>query len=31
MADSRFVYMTYIRTTPAKLWQALINPEFTRR
>ena len=31
MADSRFVYVTYIRTTPAKLWQALIDPEFTRR
>jgi uncharacterized protein YndB with AHSA1/START domain len=31
MADSRFVYVTYIRTTPEKLWQALIAPEFTRR
>jgi uncharacterized protein YndB with AHSA1/START domain len=31
MADSRFVYVTYIRTTPQKLWQALIDPEFTRR
>ena len=31
MADSRFVYVTYIRTTPEKLWQALIDPEFTRR
>jgi uncharacterized protein YndB with AHSA1/START domain len=33
MADSgsRFIYVTYIRTTPAKLWQALIDPEFTRR
>jgi uncharacterized protein YndB with AHSA1/START domain len=31
MADSRFVYVTYIRTTAAKLWQALIDPEFTRR
>jgi uncharacterized protein YndB with AHSA1/START domain len=31
MAESRFVYVTYIRTTPAKLWQALIDPEFTRR
>jgi uncharacterized protein YndB with AHSA1/START domain len=30
MADSRFVYITYIRTTPAKLWQALTDPEFTR-
>jgi uncharacterized protein YndB with AHSA1/START domain len=31
MADSRFVYVTYIRTTPAKLWQALRDPEFTRQ
>jgi uncharacterized protein YndB with AHSA1/START domain len=31
MASSRFVYVTYIRTTPARLWQALIDPEFTRR
>jgi len=31
MANSRFVYVTYIRTTPAKLWQALIDPEFTRQ
>jgi uncharacterized protein YndB with AHSA1/START domain len=31
MVESRFVYMTYIRTTPEKLWQALTDPEFTRR
>ncbi len=31
MAESRFVYVTYIRTTPQKLWQALIDPEFTRK
>lgn len=31
MANSRFVYATYIRTTPEKLWKALIEPEFTRR
>ena len=31
MTDSRFVYVTYIRTTPDKLWQALIDPAFTRR
>jgi uncharacterized protein YndB with AHSA1/START domain len=30
MAESRFVYVTYIRTTPEKLWQALLDPEFTR-
>ena len=31
MADSQFVYVIYIRTTPEKLWQALTQPEFTRR
>lgn len=31
MADSRFVYVTYVRTTPEKLWQALLDREFTRR
>ena len=31
MAESRFVYVTYIRTTPKKLWQALIDPAFTRK
>jgi len=31
MAESRFVYVTYIRTTPERLWQALIDPEFTRK
>jgi uncharacterized protein YndB with AHSA1/START domain len=31
MDKSRFVYVIYIRTTPEKLWQALIDPEFTRR
>ena len=31
MAESEFVYVTYIRTTPEKLWQALIEPEFTRK
>src|SRR5580698_6093937 len=31
MAGSRFVYVTYIRTTPEKLWQALIDPDFTRQ
>jgi uncharacterized protein YndB with AHSA1/START domain len=31
MAESRFVYVTYIRTTPEKLWQALIDAEFTRQ
>jgi uncharacterized protein YndB with AHSA1/START domain len=31
MDNSRFVYVTYIRTTPEKLWNALIAPEFTRQ
>jgi uncharacterized protein YndB with AHSA1/START domain len=31
MAESRFVYVIYIRTTPEKLWQALMDPEFTRQ
>jgi uncharacterized protein YndB with AHSA1/START domain len=31
MDNSRFVYVTYIRTTPEKLWNALIDPEFTRQ
>jgi uncharacterized protein YndB with AHSA1/START domain len=30
MAGSKFVYVTYIRTTPEKLWDALTQPEFTR-
>jgi uncharacterized protein YndB with AHSA1/START domain len=31
MAESRFVYVTYIRTTAEKLWRALTEPEFTRQ
>jgi uncharacterized protein YndB with AHSA1/START domain len=31
MSSSRFVYVIYIRTTPEKLWDALTQPEFTRR
>ena len=30
MARSRFVYVTYIRTTPERLWEALIEPRFMR-
>jgi uncharacterized protein YndB with AHSA1/START domain len=30
-AGSEFAYVTYIRTTPEKLWQALIEPELTRQ
>lgn len=34
MADtdaSTFVYVTFIRTTPDRLWSALTSPEFTRQ
>jgi uncharacterized protein YndB with AHSA1/START domain len=30
-AESKFVYVTYIRTTPEKLWRALTEPEYTRQ
>jgi uncharacterized protein YndB with AHSA1/START domain len=29
--ESRFVYVTYIRTTPERLWSILTSPEFTRQ
>lgn len=28
---SRFVYVTFIRSTPQKIWDALTKPEFTRQ
>ncbi|HJQ46837.1 MAG TPA: metalloregulator ArsR/SmtB family transcription factor [Amycolatopsis sp.] len=31
MSDPEFVYITYIETTPEKLWQALTDPAFTLR
>ncbi|HXA32509.1 MAG TPA: metalloregulator ArsR/SmtB family transcription factor, partial [Acidimicrobiales bacterium] len=31
MEKPEFVYTTYIRTTPERLWQALTDPSFTRR
>ena len=31
MEKPQFVYVTYIRTTPEKLWGALTQPEFTRQ
>lgn len=31
MPGDRFLYVTYIRTTPGKLWHALLDPEFTRK
>lgn len=30
MAGSKFVYVTFIRTTAEKLWDALTTPEFNR-
>jgi uncharacterized protein YndB with AHSA1/START domain len=30
-ASSSFVYVTYIHTTPDKLWSALITPEFIQK
>jgi uncharacterized protein YndB with AHSA1/START domain len=29
-ANSNFVYVTYIRTTPERLWSALTSPEFAQ-
>lgn len=31
MSKSEFVYTTYIRTTPEKLWHALTNAEFIKQ
>jgi uncharacterized protein YndB with AHSA1/START domain len=31
MASETFLYVTYIRTTPEKLWSALTTPEFQRQ
>ncbi|HEV7935297.1 MAG TPA: metalloregulator ArsR/SmtB family transcription factor [Actinomadura sp.] len=31
MGNPEFVYTTYIKTTPERLWQALTDPAFTRR
>jgi uncharacterized protein YndB with AHSA1/START domain len=31
MPKSEFVYVTYVHTTPQKLWDALTKPEFTRK
>jgi len=31
VTDNDFVYTTYIRTTPERLWQALTDPEFTEQ
>lgn len=31
MSKSEFVYATYIKTTPEKVWNALTNPEFIKQ
>ncbi len=31
MARSTYVYVTYIRTTPEKLWSALTDPQFMKQ
>ncbi|MDB6052992.1 MAG: ArsR family transcriptional regulator [Verrucomicrobiales bacterium] len=31
MTKPELIYTTYIQTTPAKLWEAITNPEFTRQ
>jgi uncharacterized protein YndB with AHSA1/START domain len=31
MTNSEFIYVTYIRTTPEKLWSALTNAEFMKQ
>ena len=31
MAESSFAYVTYIRSSPEKIWRALQEPEFTRK
>ena len=31
LTSAEFVYTTYIKTTPQRLWQALTDPAFTRR
>ena len=31
MSKTEFIYTTYIKTTPEKVWAAITNPEFTRQ
>jgi uncharacterized protein YndB with AHSA1/START domain len=31
LSASKFVYVTFIRTTPEQLWSALTTPEFTKQ
>jgi uncharacterized protein YndB with AHSA1/START domain len=30
-SNATFIYVTFIRTTPERLWSALTSPEFTRK
>jgi uncharacterized protein YndB with AHSA1/START domain len=30
-SESKFVYVTFIRTTPERLWSALTTPQFTKQ
>jgi uncharacterized protein YndB with AHSA1/START domain len=31
MSHDRFVYVTFIRSTPEKIWEALTQPAFQRQ
>jgi len=31
MKDGKFVYVTYIASTPEKVWDALLNSEITKK
>jgi uncharacterized protein YndB with AHSA1/START domain len=31
MTDTEFVYVTYIAATPQRIWDAIVNPEFTHK
>ena len=31
MSDAKHIYELYIRTTPERLWEAIVGPAFTRR
>ena len=31
MTETKFVYVTFISTTPERLWEALTSPEFTKQ
>jgi uncharacterized protein YndB with AHSA1/START domain len=31
MTRTEYVYVTYINTTPQRVWDAIVQPEFTRQ